>query len=73
MKGYYEELEPSEIDGEYMVVCDHPIVEIIKKGNKFNLKFTDLLESWNSKIKYLDKERMILVTDGIETEYFKTE
>ncbi|MFD0991655.1 hypothetical protein [Tenacibaculum geojense] len=72
LKGFYEESEPND-DGEYMIVYDSPIIEIIKKGKKFNLKFTDLLESWNSQIMHLDKENLILKTSGKETEYYKIE
>lgn len=72
LKGFYEESEPDD-DGKYIIVYDNPVIEIIKKGKKFNLKFTDLLESWNSQIIHLDKEKLILKTSGKETEYYKIE
>lgn len=70
LKGFYQESEPND-EGEYLIVYDSPVIELIKKGKNFNLKFTDLLESWNSKIIHLDKEKLIFKTSRKETEYYK--
>jgi hypothetical protein len=48
-----------------------PVFKIVKTlfGNK--IKWTSLGGSWQSKIKYLDNEKMILKTKGILVEYRK--
>ena len=71
-KGNLTEVELTDDENEYIVVDDHPFVEIIKYDNGFKLKYTDLSGSFTSELKYLNSKKMILVTDGNEVEYCKT-
>lgn len=65
-------LEPITNDDEYLVLDDHPFVDIIKNDIGFELKFTDLYENRLARIKYLDSVKMILLMDGKNIEYQKT-
>lgn len=71
-KGNLTEVELTDDEGEFIVVDDHPFVEIIKYDNGFKLKYTDLSGSFISELKYLNSKKMILLTDGKEVEYHKT-
>ena len=70
-KGNLTEVELTEDENEYIVVDDHPFVEIIKYKNGFKLKYTDLSGSFISELKYLNSKKMILLTNGKEVEYCK--
>ena len=65
-------LELINNDYEYLVLDDHPFVDIIKKDVGFDLKFTDLYENRLANVKYLDSVKMVLKMDGKNIEYRKT-
>ena len=70
-QGNLTEMERTENEGEYLLIDDHPFVDIIKYDQGFKLKFTYLYSNWTSELKYLNSNRMILVTNGKEVEYVK--
>ncbi len=70
-QGNLTEMEQTENKDEYIIIDDHPFVDIIKYDQGFKLKFTHLYGNWTSELKYLNSNRMILVTDGKEVEYVK--
>ena len=70
-QGNLTEMEQTENEGEYMIIDDHPFVDIIKYDQGFKLKFTHLYSNWTSELKYLNSNKLILITDGRETEYYK--
>lgn len=59
------------LSGKLQINSCPPVFKIVKTlfGNK--IKWTSLGGSWQSKIKYLDDEKMILKTRGILVEYLK--
>jgi hypothetical protein len=59
------------LSGKLQINSCPPVFKIVKTlfGNK--IKWTSLGGSWQSKIKYLDNEKMILKTKGILVEYRK--
>ena len=70
-KGNLEDFEPA-VNGEELIVEDnHSFVEIIKYENGFKLKYTYLYGDWISELKYLNSNKLILITDGKEKEYYK--
>ncbi|WP_459209090.1 hypothetical protein [Aquimarina rhabdastrellae] len=70
-QGNLTEMEQTENEGEYLIIDDHSFIDIIKYDQGFKLKFTHLYSNWISELKYLNSNKMILVTNGIETEYYK--
>lgn len=64
-------LESINNDSEYLVLDDHPFVDIIKNDVGFELKFTDLYENRLANIKYLDSVKMVLHMEGKKIEYQK--
>lgn len=70
-QGNLTEMERTENENEYLIIDDHPFVDIIKYDQGFKLKFTSLYSSWTSELKYLNSNRMILVTNNKEVEYIK--
>jgi hypothetical protein len=65
------EMKRTEKEGEYIILDNHPFVEIIKYDQGFKLKFIDLYTNWIYELKQLTANTMILVTDGKEIEYRK--
>jgi hypothetical protein len=70
-QGNLTEMEQTENEEEYLIIDDHPFVDVIKYDQGFKLKFIHLYGNWISELKYLNSNRMILITDGKETEYYK--
>lgn len=70
-QGNLTEMEPTDNEGEYIIIDDHSFVDIITYDQGFKLKFTYLNGNWTSELKYLNSNSMILVTDGKEIEYIK--
>jgi len=68
-QGNLTEMERTE--NEYLIIDGHTFVDIIKYDQGFKLKFTSLYNNWTSELKYLNSNRMILVTDNKEVEYIK--
>lgn len=62
----------SEIENlMYVVIEDDYSIDITKDTNGFRLKYTYLLGSYMSELKYLNSKRMILITEGKQVEYVK--
>jgi hypothetical protein len=72
-KGNLEEFQLTKNGEEIIVEDDHSFVEIIKYENGFKIKYTYLYGNWISELKYLNSKKLILITDGKETEYYKIE
>ena len=70
-KGNLEDYEPAENGGELIVEDDHSFVQIIKYENGFKLKHTYLYGNWIAELKYLNSNKLILISDGKKTEYCK--
>ncbi|MDY8135445.1 hypothetical protein [Aquimarina sp. 2201CG5-10] len=70
-QGNLTEIELTENKGEYLIIDNHPFVDIIKYDMGFKLRFTNLAGNWISELKYLNSKKMILVTDKKEVEYIK--
>ena len=70
-QGNLTEMEQTENEDQYLIIDDHPFVDIIKYDQGFKLKFTDLYDNWTSELRYLNSNRMILVTKEKEVEYIK--
>ncbi len=70
-KGNLEDFEPAEDGAEIIIEDNHSFVDIIKYENGFKLKHTYLYGNWVSELKYLNANKLILITDGKETEYYK--
>lgn len=73
-KGSIKYIQLNEVDG--ITIEDHEqVVEIIKYENGFKIKFGDkgfdIIYTSISELKYLNSKKLILITDGIETEYYK--
>ena len=64
-------MKKTKKDGEYQTIDDHPFVNIIEYEQGFQLKFTDLTGESISELKYLNSEKMILLTDGKEVKFIK--
>ncbi|TCI93046.1 hypothetical protein [Tenacibaculum sp. M341] len=69
--GHLTEMMETDSKGEYQILDDHTFVDIIKDENEFKLKFIDLSGKSTSKLKYLDDNKMILITDSKEVEFIK--
>ena len=70
-QGHVTEMMKTDKKGEYLILDDHPFVDIIEYEQGFKLKFTDLSGNSTSELKYLNMNKMILVTDGKEVEFTK--
>jgi len=70
-KGHLTEMERTETKGEFLIIDNHPFVEIIKYDQGFKLKYTHLHSHWMAALKYLNSSRLVLVTNGKEVEYIK--
>ncbi len=70
-KGHLSEIEIAENGDELIELEVQPFVEIIKYDDGFKIKFTYPYENWISELKYLNSNKLILITDGKETEYYK--
>ncbi|WP_298894374.1 hypothetical protein [uncultured Psychroserpens sp.] len=70
-KGHVSEIEIAENGDELIELEIQPFVEIIKYDQGFKIKFTYPYENWISELKYLNSNKLILVTNGKETEYYK--
>jgi hypothetical protein len=69
--GHLSEIEIAENGDELIELDIQPFAEIIKYDGGFKIKFTYPNESWISELKYLNSNKLILITDGKETEYYK--
>lgn len=72
-KGHLSEIEISENGDELIELEVQPFVEIIKYDGGFKIKFIYPYENWVSELKYLNSNKLILITNGKETEYYKYE
>jgi hypothetical protein len=54
-----------------VIVSCQPVVTVLKNKKGFQLEYTYMLGTDISIIKYLNKNKMTLVEEGIETEYKK--
>ncbi|MGM0581230.1 MAG: hypothetical protein ACQETL_11155 [Bacteroidota bacterium] len=70
-KGNFEDYIPTENGEEVIIEDNHSFVEIVRNENGFNLKYTYLYGNWISELKYLNEKKLILITDGKKTEYYK--
>ena len=70
-QGHLTILELTEDNYEYLVLDDHPFVDIVKTKEGYNLKFTDLYENRTSRLHFLDSTKMILHDRGRNLEYLK--
>ena len=70
-QGNLEDFVPAESGEELIIEDNHSFVEIIKHKNGFKLKHTYLYGDWISELKYLDSNKLVLRTEGKETEYYK--
>ncbi|MEM6685319.1 MAG: hypothetical protein AAF617_05930 [Bacteroidota bacterium] len=70
-KGHLTEMLAADEKGEYIVVNDHPFVEIIQYEQGFKLKYIDLYHTSIVELKYVNAKKMILITDKKEIEYVK--
>jgi len=73
-KGRIKYVQLHEVDG--ITIEDHEeVVEIIKYENGFKIKFVDkgfdVIYTSTSELKHLDSKKLILITDGKETEYYR--
>jgi hypothetical protein len=59
------------LSGKLQINSCPPVFKIVKTLFGIKIKWTSLGGSWQSKIKYLDDEKMILKTRGILVEYLK--
>src|SRR5690606_22680300 len=66
-KGNLENFEPAENGEEVIVEDNHSFLEIIKYDNGFKFKYNCLYGDWISELKYLNSNKLILITDGKET------
>ncbi|MEM6719063.1 MAG: hypothetical protein AAF611_07110 [Bacteroidota bacterium] len=69
--GYISEMYESDQKGEYLVIDDHPFVEVMQYEQGFKLKYIDLYHTSVVELKYLNAKKMILVTDEKEVIYIK--
>ncbi len=75
-KGRIKYIQLHAIDG--ITIEDYKeVAEISKHENGFKIKFvnnnSDVIYTRTSELKYLDSKKLILITDGRETEYYKIE
>lgn len=70
-KGHLSEKEITENGDELIELEIQPYVEVIKYEGGFKIKFTYPYESWTSELKYLNSNKLILIRDGKETEYYR--
>jgi len=70
-KGNLKYFEPAKNGEEIIVEDNHSFVEIIKYENGFKLKHIYLYGNWISELKYLNSSKLILITNGKETQYYK--
>ena len=70
--GSFYKLKIEEVLSEKIsIISCPPIFKVVKTLFGYKLKWTSLNGSWQSKIKYIDNEKMILKTDGKLIEYQK--
>jgi len=70
-KGNVEDFEPAKYGVEMIIEDNHSFVEILKYDSGFKLKYIYLYGEYISELKYLNSNKLILITDGKETEYYK--
>ncbi|MFY0602686.1 MAG: hypothetical protein JXQ93_01970 [Flavobacteriaceae bacterium] len=70
-QGHVTEMKKRDKKGKYLILDDHPFVDIIKYETGFKLKFTYLSGNSISELKYLNSNKMILITDGKQVEFTK--
>ena len=70
-QGHLTKMMKTDKKKDYQILDDHPFVDIIKYENGFKLKFTDLFGNSTSELKFLDRNKMILITEGKEVEFTK--
>jgi len=71
-QGHWTEMEQTEKKGEYVITHEHPIVDIITYNQGFKLKIKYLYGHWTGDLKHLNARRMLVVSNGKETEFIKT-
>lgn len=70
-KGNLEDFEPAKRGEEVIIEDNHSFVEFIKYEKGFKLKHIYLYGNWISELKYLNSNKLVLITEGKETEYYK--
>jgi len=53
------------------VASCQPVVTVLKNKKGFQLEYTYMLRTTMSSIKYINKSKMILIKEGVETQYKK--
>lgn len=70
--GSFYKLEKEQVlSGKIPISSCPPVFIIVKTLFGYKMKWTSLGGSWQSKIKYIDNEKMILKTNGTLVEYQK--
>ena len=72
-KGHLAHIEIAENGDELIELEVQPFVEIYKSAKGFELEIIYLYGSIAYKIKHLDSEKMVILTEEGETEYYKIE
>ncbi len=72
-KIYLSMVEPTELKKEYLLVEHDFTVRVEKTNRGFKIQTTNLNGNWSSELKYLNSKKLILITDGNETEYYNIE
>ncbi|MGO2103755.1 MAG: hypothetical protein ACTH3E_12005 [Psychroflexus halocasei] len=70
-KIYLSIVEPTELKNEYLLVEHDFNVRVEKTNLGFKIQTINLNADLNAELKYLNSNKLILITDGKETEYYR--
>lgn len=72
-KGYLEYFKEDDKEKGIFRTDNDAFIEIIKYENGFKIEFVYTFETLTLELKYLNSNKLILVRDGTEKEYYKIE
>ncbi len=70
-KGYWNEKERSEKRNEYFTSDDYPFNYTLSNGQVYSVNINYQYGNWIGDLKFLSAKKMVLVSNGKETEYSK--
>ncbi len=70
-QGHWTEMESTENKDDYFIAEDHPFIYRITSDQGFKLKINHSYGHWIGEFKSLNSRKMLLVSNGKETEFIK--
>lgn len=70
-QGHWTEMVPDEKKGEYVISNEYPFTYKLINDEGYTLKIDYAQGHWTGELKSLNSNKMLLVSNGKETEYIK--